>query len=154
LNTRQTLLKHVTINRLKDYLARKEWAKVPFGREEVQKFTHRCGSECYEVFVPSRSDLVDYNRVVEIAIWTISAIEDRSFDTVLEDILPCVLVELVEIRSLIGDCECLIGKHRDEFALRQSLESLRSRERSLEIEYALVDTDSETVDEHYRKVER
>jgi len=133
------LLKHVTTNRLRDYLVRKEWTEVPFGRDTVTKFVLRCGDKCCEVFVPARPDLVDYDRVVEITIWTISASETRSFDMVMEDILPCVLVELVEIRALIGDCEYLIGKHRDDFALKQSLESLRSRERGLEIEYALLD---------------
>ena len=139
MNTRPILLKHVTIDRLRDYLIGKDWTKVPFGRDEVTKFTSPCGNECFDVFISSRPDLVDYNRVVEIAIWTISASENRSFDTVLEDILPCVLVELVEIRALIDDHERLIGKHRDDFALRQSLESLRSRERNLEIEYDLLD---------------
>ena len=39
--------------------------------------------------------------------------------------------ESAEIRELIVDCEHLISKHGDDFALWQSLESLRARERNL-----------------------
>lgn len=50
---------------------------------------------------------------------------------VLSEIVSCAVVELAEIRDLIHECERLILKHRNDFALTQSLKMFRSREYSL-----------------------
>lgn len=125
------MLYHVTIPQLKDYLNRKGWIERPFGRDEVIKFVSSSENEFLEVFIPANPKLVDYNRVVELAIWGIAAVEARHFYNVLSDILPLTLVELIELRQLISDCACLISKHGDDFALSQSLTSLKSREQNL-----------------------
>ena len=131
MNPRQTMLEHVTIQQLKDYLDRKGWGERPFGRDTVIKFIAPNGYECYDVFVPASPELIDYNRIVELVIYGIAAVEDRHFYNVLSDILPSTLVELIELRQLISDCAYLISKHGDNFALSQSLKSLESREQNL-----------------------
>ena len=130
-NIRQALLKQVTIQRLKDYLINRGWIEEPFGRDTVLKFVYPCCNEYFDTLIPAIPELVDYDRVVEVAIWGITVVEERSFDEVLSDILPCAQVELVEIRALIDECERLIGKHRDDFALSLSLNSLKAREQNI-----------------------
>ena len=135
MNTRQTLLKHVTTWMLKEYLMNKGWSEEPFGRDTVLKFAAPPKFEFngYYVLIPSKPELFDYDHVMGIAIDLISAFEDKSFDDVLSDILPCALVELIELRDLISGCERLISKHGADFALAQSLESLKARERNINI---------------------
>jgi hypothetical protein len=127
----KTMLYHVTIPQLKDYLARKGWIERPFGRDTTLKFAPPSEGEFCNIFIPAYAELIDYNRVVEIAIDCIAAVEDRSFYDTLSDILPRTLVELIELRQLISDCARLISKYGDDFALSQSLTSLKSREHNL-----------------------
>lgn len=133
MNTRQTLLKHVTIRMLKEYLMNKGWLEEPFGRDMVLKFAAppKFEFDGYYVLIPSKPELFDYDHVVGIAIDLISVFEDRSFDDALFDILPRALVELIELRDLILGCERLISRHGDDFALAQALESLKARERNI-----------------------
>jgi hypothetical protein len=133
MNTTKTLLKHVTIERLKDYLVGKGWTQEPFGRETVLLFIAppQKRRPDWDVLIPAYPELFDYDRVVEIAIDVVAAFEDRSDDDVLSDILPSALVELIELRALIADCERLILKHGDDFALGLSLVSLKTREQNL-----------------------
>ena len=39
--------------------------------------------------------------------------------------------ELIEIRALIADCEKLILKYGEDFTLRRTVESMKSREKSI-----------------------
>ena len=112
--TRQALLKQVTVPRLMDYLDRKRWTEEPFGRDTVLMFVSPSNPN-YFILIPSKKELVDYDRVVEIAIEGISDYE-----------LRCV-----EIRGIIDCCERLISTHRNEDALVQSLKLLRSQEHHL-----------------------
>ena len=130
---RMRLMKHVTIQSLKEYLIDKGWTEEPFGRDEVLKFSPPTSTE-YDIFIPSKRELIDYDQMVEIAIDGISAYEGRDFDSLLSEIIPCAVIELAELRDLIHECERLISKHRHDFALTQSLKMLRSREHSLKAE--------------------
>jgi len=136
MNTKQTLLKQVTIQQLEDYLVGKGWSEEPFGRDEVRKF--KSPRDGWHILIPSRRELIDYDRVTFLAIHVVAGIEDREFDDVLSDVLPCSLVELIELRALIADCEQLILKHGGDFALSQSLTSLKARETSLDSECAML----------------
>ena len=83
-------IKQVNIQNLKNYLKDRGWEEEPFGRAEVLKFTspHPIQENKYlEVLIPSKRNLVDYNRVVEIAVDCISAFEKRDFEDVLSQIL-------------------------------------------------------------------
>jgi len=79
-------LGQVSIQNLKTYLKDRGWVEEPFGQVEVLKFKspHPIQENKYfEVFIPSKRELIDYNRVVEIAIDGISAYEGRDFEDVL-----------------------------------------------------------------------
>jgi len=83
-------IKQVNIQNLKNYLKDRGWKEEPFGREEVLKFRspHPIQENEYlEVLIPSKRKLIDYNRVVEIAVDCISAFEERDFEDVLSQIL-------------------------------------------------------------------
>ena len=42
-----------------------------------------------------------------------------------------LISELIEIRALIADCEKLILKYGEDFTLRRTVESMKSREKSI-----------------------
>ena len=77
-------LRQVNIQNLKYYLEDSGWVEEPFGQVEVLKF--RSPHSLFEVFIPSKRELIDYDRVVEIAIDNISAYEGRGFEDVLRHI--------------------------------------------------------------------
>lgn len=134
MNIRPALLKHITVTGLKGYLEKMGWSEEPFGRDTALKFISPQpirDNHYLEVFIPSKRELIDYDRVVEIAVDCISAFEGEDFDSILSKILPYAVIERAEIRELISECERLIPKHRDDFALTQSLQSLRVREQNL-----------------------
>lgn len=129
MNIIEQMRKHVTIEQLKDYLENKGWAEEPYGRDTVLRFVPPPQSKRYDwdVMIPAYPDLVDYHRVVEIAVDCIAAFEDREVYDVLSDILPSTLVELIELRALIADCERLISKWQGDLSLELSLLSLKKR---------------------------
>jgi len=90
MNTTQPLLEHVTISRLKEYLTSKGWTEQIFGRKIALLFVAPPHESRYkwDVLIPACVSIVDYDRVVEIAIDTIAAFEDRTADELLSDMLP------------------------------------------------------------------
>jgi hypothetical protein len=83
-------VEQVNIQNLKNYLEDRGWKEEPFGRSEVLKFKSPQPiqeNKYLEVFIPSKKEFIDYNRVVEIAVDCISAFEERDFDDVLSQIL-------------------------------------------------------------------
>jgi len=83
-------IEQVNLQNLKNYLKDRGWGEEPFGRVEVLKFRSPQPiqeDEYLEVLIPSKRELIDYNRVVEIAVDCISAFEKRDFEDVLSQIL-------------------------------------------------------------------
>ena len=83
-------IEQVNIQNLKNYLKDRGWVQEPFRRVEVLKFRspHPIQESKYlEVLIPSKRELIDYNRVVEIAVDSVSAFEERDFEDVLSQIL-------------------------------------------------------------------
>jgi hypothetical protein len=83
-------LEQVRIQNLKNYLKDRGWEEVPFGRAEVLKFKspqpiHE--NDYLEIMIPSKEELIDYTRIIEITIEAISAFEGRTFEDVLSQIL-------------------------------------------------------------------
>jgi len=92
-------VEHVNIQNLKNYLKDRGWKEEPFGRAEVLKFKSPQPiqeNEFLEVLIPSKRELIDYNRVVEIAIDCISTFEERDFEDVLSQIL--IFGDLFKVR--------------------------------------------------------
>jgi len=92
-------IEQVNIQNLKNYLKDRGWEEEPFGRVEVLKFRspHPIQeNEYFEVLIPSKRELIDYNRVVEIAVDCISAFEERDFEDVLSQIL--IFGDLLKVR--------------------------------------------------------
>ena len=84
------LLEQVSIPNLKNYLKDRGWKEEPFGRREVLKFKspRPIRENVYlEVWIPSKRELIDYTRAIEIAIEAISAFERRTFEDVLSQVL-------------------------------------------------------------------
>lgn len=83
-------IEQVKLQNLKNYLKDRGWEEEPFGRAEVLKFRSPQPiqeNEYLEVLIPSKRELTDYNRIVEIAIDRISTFEERDFDDVSSQIL-------------------------------------------------------------------
>jgi hypothetical protein len=92
-------VEQVSIQNLKNYLEDRGWKEEPFGRAEVLKFRSPQPiqeDEYLEVLIPSKRELIDYNRVVEIAVECISDFEERDFEDVLSQIL--VFGDLLKFR--------------------------------------------------------
>jgi len=92
-------IEQVNLQNLKNYLKDRGWEEEPFGRVEVLKFRSPQPiqeNEYLEVLIPSKRELIDYNRVVEIAVDCISAFEERDFEDVLSQIL--VFGDLLKFR--------------------------------------------------------
>ena len=71
----------VTPTNMSLYLLSRGWNKKPFGNKDVWKFTNIMAEEKpveFVVLVPARTDLIDYKRVTELVIETISTFEKRS----------------------------------------------------------------------------
>jgi hypothetical protein len=78
-------IEQVNLQNLKNYLKDRGWEEEPFGRVEVLKFRSPQSiqeNEYLEVLIPSKRELIDYNRVVEIAVDCISDFEERDFEDV------------------------------------------------------------------------
>jgi hypothetical protein len=101
-------MSHIKIHNLRKYLDEKGWVEVPINREEVLKF--RSPQPLYEnkymeIFIPKeefREDLVDYNRVIEIAIEVISSYEKRDFEDTLSEILTFDILD-TDVKKIIKD---------------------------------------------------
>lgn len=92
-------IEQVSIQNLKNYLKDRSWAEEPFGRAEVLKFKspHPIQEDDHlEILIPSKKELIDYNRIMEIAIESISAFEERNFEDVLSQIL--IFGDLLKVR--------------------------------------------------------
>jgi hypothetical protein len=84
------LIEQLDVLHLKNYVKDRGWIEEPFRREEVLKFKSPkplIENSYLEILIPSRKGLIDYNRIVEIAIESISAFEKRSFEDVLSQML-------------------------------------------------------------------
>jgi hypothetical protein len=95
-------LREVNIQNFKNYLADRGWKEMPFRRDEVIKYQSPYplhGHKYLEILIPARRDLIDYTRIIEIAIYTVSAFEGRSFEEVLSQILIFGDLFKVEIKS-------------------------------------------------------
>jgi hypothetical protein len=120
------LLERVTIEQLNNYLIDNGWTEEDGYKGAAWKSPFKIGFGTY-VSMPSVFDW----RGVELVIGDISYFEERYLFDVLKDVLPSAIGELTELRELIADCEQLLSKYGDDFALGQSLESLKARERNL-----------------------
>ena len=83
-------IEQVHISNLKNYLKDRDWIEESYRREEVFKFKSPqplYESKYIEVLIPSQEDLIGYNRIIEIAIDTISTFEKRNFEDVLSQVL-------------------------------------------------------------------
>ena len=83
-------LEQVRIQNLKNYLKDRGWVEEPFGRVTALKFKSPQSireSKYLEILIPSKRELIDYTRMIEIAIEAISAFEGRSFGDVLSQVL-------------------------------------------------------------------
>lgn len=83
-------IEHVHISNLKNYLKDRGWIEESYEREEVFKFKSPrplYDSKYIDVLIPSQEDLIGNNRIVEIAIDTISAFEERNIEDVLSQVL-------------------------------------------------------------------
>ncbi|MBU4077888.1 MAG: hypothetical protein KKI06_14505 [Euryarchaeota archaeon] len=83
-------IEQVSVSNLKNYLTDRGWNQEQFGREEVLKFRSPQpiqGQEYFDILIPSKRELVDYERIVKIAIESISFFEKRSFEDVLTQVL-------------------------------------------------------------------
>lgn len=92
-------IEQVNLQHLKNYLKDRGWEEERFGRVEVLKFRSPQPiqeNQYLEVLIPSKRELIDYNRVVEIAVDCISAFEERDFEDVLSQIL--VFGDLLKVR--------------------------------------------------------
>jgi hypothetical protein len=79
-------LEQVSIPNLKNYLKDKRWKEVPFERVTTLKFrsprTIR-ESEHLDIIIPAKRELIDYKRMIELAMEAIFAFEGRTFEDVL-----------------------------------------------------------------------
>ncbi len=83
-------LREIDVVSLKNYLTDRNWKQVSFGRNEVMKFQspHPLEEDKYlHILIPSTKELIDFDRITEIAIEAISAYEERNFEDVLSQIL-------------------------------------------------------------------
>ena len=98
----------VNIQNIKNYLKDKGWTEEPFGRAEVLKFKSPQPIQedsHIEILVPSKRELIDYTRIVEVAIESISIFEEIDFEEVLSKIL--IFGDLLKVR--ISTPETKIG---------------------------------------------
>jgi len=92
-------LEQVRIQNLKNYLKDRGWVEEPFGRVTALKFKSPRSireSKYLEILIPSKRELIDYTRIIEIAIEAISAFEGRSFGDVLSQVL--IFSDLLKVR--------------------------------------------------------
>lgn len=83
-------IEQVSVQNLKNYLNDRGWNQEHFGREEVFKFKSPQpiqGQKYFEILIPSKKELVDYDKIVKIAVESISVYEGRSFEDVLIQVL-------------------------------------------------------------------
>jgi hypothetical protein len=82
-------LEQLSIHNLKNYLKDKGWKEVPFERVTTLKFRSPRPireNERLDIFIPSKRELIDYTRMIELAIEAISAFEGRTFEEVLSQL--------------------------------------------------------------------
>lgn len=79
----------VKVAHFKDYLKNRQWEEVPFARKQLLKFKspHQIDGEYIYIFIPSSEKLIDYQRVIENSIETISLFEDKAFEDVISSLL-------------------------------------------------------------------
>jgi hypothetical protein len=79
----------VSIPNLKNYLKDRGWKEVPFERVTTLKFRSPRPireNEHLDIFIPSKRELIDYTRMIELAIEAISAFEERTFEDILSQL--------------------------------------------------------------------
>ena len=89
MDTIETLIKQITVQQMVDYLVNNGWKEEYFGRDEVRRFCspHEEYFDKWTVLIPSRIELVDYDRVMKIVVRAVADSEERSVDDVSSDIL-------------------------------------------------------------------
>lgn len=83
-------LEQVKIQNLKKYLKDRGWKEEPFERVTALKFRSPRPireNKYLEILIPGKRELIDYTRIIEIAIEAISAFEGRTFEDVLSQVL-------------------------------------------------------------------
>ena len=104
MDTIETLIKQITVQQMVDYLVNNGWKEEYFGRDEVRRFCspHEEYFDKWTVLIPSRRELIDYDRVVELVVRAVADSEDRSVDEVLSDILSRMsLADEASLRNLL-----------------------------------------------------
>jgi hypothetical protein len=82
-------LEQLSIHNLKNYLKDKGWKEVPFERVTTLKFRSPRPireNEHLDIFIPSKRELIDYTRMIEVALEAISTFEGRSVEEVLSQL--------------------------------------------------------------------
>lgn len=89
MDTIETLIKQITVQQMVDYLVNNGWKEEYFGRDEVRRFcsSHAEYFDKWTVLIPAKQELVDYVRMVELAVCAVADAEERTIDDVLSDIL-------------------------------------------------------------------
>ncbi|MDO8724645.1 MAG: hypothetical protein Q7J35_01085 [Candidatus Methanoperedens sp.] len=116
----------ITPQMMREYLLKCGWVAKPFGREEVLKFESPqpfYEDKHWDVLIPSRDDLIDYRRGVEVALDTISKYEARSAYEVFIGVLN---IECAEPCKMVGVAptergRASMAKFSDEWKVREDL---------------------------------
>lgn len=101
-------LEQVKIQNLKKYLKDRGWKEEPFERVTALKFRSPRPireNKYLEILIPGKRELIDYTRIIEIAIEAISAFEGRTFEDVLSQVL--IFSDLLKVQ--ISTSETKIG---------------------------------------------
>ena len=74
----------IEIDRLLAYLDKKGWIEIPVERTVIKM---RAPHPQISVFIPTKRDLIDYARAIEIVLNTIATYYEKSIDDVLSEVL-------------------------------------------------------------------
>ena len=101
-------LEQVKIQNFKKYLKDRGWKEEPFERVTALKFRSPRPireNKYHDILIPGKRELIDYTRIIEIAIEAISAFEGRTFEDVLSQVL--IFSDLLKVQ--ISTPETKIG---------------------------------------------
>lgn len=109
------LLKHVSNERLMNYLMDNGWTEKPIKRHEVLEFVSSSG---HSVVIPAVEHLVDYERIMMLAVSDVAKVECRSIEDVFADMLPSPAVKLAEVTDLAERLAILTDKYSNDDILQ------------------------------------
>jgi hypothetical protein len=100
------LLQQVNPVDLRNYLIRNRWSEESFPRQDVLKFKSphpiRADGKYIDIFVPINKDLIDYKRMVNYALKSVSSFEKRSLFEIINQVLnfaDCLRTRIIEAKK-------------------------------------------------------